>query len=283
MKQIIIVLLLLLFKIGIVFSQERYYFEIPKKTKAKYEIKLSNSVLYNTDTLNFKIESLVLLKPKKSWHINYLSLLNVVNDRIYAKDNNSNLLLFDINGNPIRKVDLSKIDKNFKITDNDIYNDTLYLVDNKSLFLIKYTTKGEFISNHTLIFNFEDFKISKEGIYFISKNIDEKRKKGIRICLFDFSLNIQQQYFVTDGWNKSVLRPKFFTGDENEFLFSVTKGNRIYSLEKNKETLYLKVYGEDYISDYSYILGFHKIGEGYDVDRSSYDLVNSYYFPYDNI
>ena len=281
MRQIILVTFLFL-EICNAFCQERYYFDIPRKAQAKYEINLNVSKNYNTDTINFKIESLSLLRPKKSWHINSLKLLGIVKDTIYTNDSRGvNLLLFDINGNPIRKIDLSKIDKKFKITGFEIYNDTLYLVDTESLFLLKFSREGNFISKNALAFNFEDFQIKKEGFYFISKHWDDKRKKSIRISVFDFSLNLLEQYFITDTRNKSELRPKFVAKEDNEVLFLLTECNQIYNLEKYRVSLYLQAEGGDFISNYTKANGFLSIHESSFVEGQSYRRGTTYYFPFE--
>jgi len=282
MRQFILILFLFL-EIGGTFCQERYYFDIPSKGQPKYQIDLNNAKRYNTDTINFKIESLVLLKSKKSWHINNLSILKIVADKIYAKDNKSNLLIFDINGNPINKVDLNKTDKNFKLEYFDYYNDTLYLLDNRSLLLLKFSSKGDFISKSTLIFNFEDFQIKDEGIYFISKHWEDKRKKSIRITLFDFSLNLLEQYFISDTNSNSELRPKFVAKEDHKVLFLSTECNQVYSLEKDGVYIYMEVNGGDFISNYSNFNGFHLIKEGNLVKDMSYNIITTYYFPKENL
>ncbi|MFT3737659.1 MAG: hypothetical protein QM786_02775 [Breznakibacter sp.] len=276
------IVLIIVFFGGIVTAvgQERYYFKIPTKAKARYEIDLKNSNIYNTDTINFKIESLTLLKPEKSWRNDNLRLIAVNGNMIYTKDSKGvNLYLFDINGNPIRKIDLSKFDKHFKITDSEIYNDTLYLVDNESLFLFKFSSVGDLIAKETLTFNFEDFNINKQGIFFISKHLDEKKEKGVRIGLFDFSLDLLKLYFVTDRQNVTELRPKFFKGEGDETLFSITACNQIYNLEKDRVSLYLETYTGSYIGDYTYGLGFHFLKEAFPVKGQPYFDVITYYFP----
>ena len=277
MRQFILILFLFL-EIGNTFCQDRYYCNIPRKAQPKYEINLNNSVRYNTDTINFKIESLALLRPKKSWHIDKLSLLKIVNDTIYSMGNKRNLLLFHMNGNPIRKVDLNKIDKNLEVTGAEFYNDTLYLVDNELLFLLKFTKEGIFISKTPLNFNFEDFQINKNGIYFISKHRNEKRKKSVRITLFDFNLNLLEQYFITDTRDNSELRPKFVAKEDSEILFLMTKCSQIYQLGKDRVSLYLQANGEDYLADYSRTNELHSIS-GYTLkEGDSIALRTRYYF-----
>lgn len=281
MKQILLALFIFL-EISNVLGQERYYYEIPEKAKARYEIDLENSTIYNTDTINFKIESLTLLKPEKSWGNFNFRLITINGNTIYTSDSKGvNLYLFDIKGNPIRKIDLSTFDEHFKITDSEIYNDTLYLVDNESLFLFKFSSNGDLIAKETLTFNFEDFEVNKQGIFFISKHLDEKREKGLRISLFDFSLDLLKYYFVTDGQNPTELRPKFYNGEDGEVLFSITKCNQIYILDKNKNklSLYLQVNGGAYLDDYTYGLGFHFLREAFPVDRRTYFHIYTYYFP----
>lgn len=281
MKQIVLMLIFLM-EMNIVYSQVQMYYDLPQKMDARYEIDINNSKKYNTDTINFKIESLVLLKTKKSWKNNELKLITIDNQIIYAKDATC-LFLFDIKGNPIRKIDLSKIDKNFKLRDLKIFKDTLFLVDNRSLLLLKYTRQGDFISKKALIFNFEDFQINESGMFFISKHYNDPRIKTIRISLFDFSLNILKQYFVTDrhSKNKYELSPEFYKGEGDDILFSITASNQIYNLENEGVSLYLKVTGGHNIINYAQGAGFHFLIEmpSDDGDYTSHKLIPSYYFP----
>ncbi|MCT4647243.1 MAG: 6-bladed beta-propeller [Carboxylicivirga sp.] len=279
MKHILLLFILLFFIICIATSQERYYNEIAKGMRANHEINLNDAKPYSTDIENIKIESLVLLKPKKSWDINKMSLLRVINSTIYTKDTRGeNLFIFDTKGNPIRTINFGKFNKKFRITGFEVYNDTIYLVDNESLFLFKFSKEGNLISKSSLTFNFEDFQLRNQGIYFISKHWEDKRKKSIRISLFDFSLNLLKQYFIADSNNKSELRPKFVAKNDNDLFFLATVSNQIYCLKKDKVNLYLKVNGGDFISSYTKATEFHQIIETDSIKGYNYTINTKYYF-----
>jgi hypothetical protein len=82
--------------------------------------------------------------------------------------------------------------------------------------LFKFTREGELISNNLLTFNFEDFCINKQGIYFISRHEESRKKNKVRITLFDHSLNLLKQYFISGPYNELYLKPRFYSGkDEN--------------------------------------------------------------------
>jgi hypothetical protein len=100
-----------------------------KKNPALFKIDANNVSYYNSDTLNFTIQSLILLKPKMFWGKSSIEQLKIANDVIYAVDKNRlHLFLYSLQGNPVNKIDLTKYDKNAKITNYRIYNDTLYIV-----------------------------------------------------------------------------------------------------------------------------------------------------------
>jgi hypothetical protein len=166
----------------------------------------------------------------------------MADELIFVTDiSNTNLYIYDFQGEPKKKIDITKYEKRAWITDYALYKDTLYIVDNKSLFLFKFTTQGDFLSKELLTFNFEDFQVNKDGLYFISKHEVNNKKNTVRINVFDHSLNLLKQYFVTGRKNELFITPRFFLGEEDEVLFAVMHNNEIFKLNKESAFRFLKI------------------------------------------
>ncbi|PWD99022.1 6-bladed beta-propeller [Marinilabilia rubra] len=253
------VIILLSFKLISVCGQERYYFDISEGTDALHEIDLYNTINHSEGNLDFEIESFTLLRSRKAWRINRIRKTEMTDDFIYVTDiSNRNLFIYDLQGEAKNKIDITNYDEKAWITDYTVYNDTIYIVDKKSLLLFKFNKHGNFLSRDLLTFNFDDFTVNREGFFFICKH--EKASKGntIRINVFDRSLMLLKQYFVSSQKNKYYFKPEFFlTEDEDEILFSIAQNNEMYKIVNDSVFRYLKIKNAKIIHSLSHAHGLH--------------------------
>lgn len=250
--------ILLYFALINAFGQERYYFDISEKEKAFHKINLYETKIFNEADLTFEIQSLTLLQSRRGYQVNSIRKVRMSDALIYVTDiSNTNLFIYDLQGKAQNKIDITRFDERAWITDFTVYKDTIYIVDNKSLFLFKFTAQGDFLSKELLSFNFEDFMVNTEGIHFICKHEKGRRNNTVRINVFDHSLNLLKQYFLTRRANDSIFRPRFFPGMDEEVLFSVGLNNEVYKIRNNTVLKFLRIENAKMIYDYAHANGFH--------------------------
>jgi len=250
--------ILLYFALINAFGQERYYFNISEKNAALNKINLYETKIFNEADLTFEIQSLTLLQSRRGYRVNSIRKVRMSDALIYVTDiSNTNLFIYDLQGKSQNKIDITRYDKRAWITDFTVYKDTIYIVDNKSLFLFKFTAQGDFLSRELLSFNFEDFIVNTEGLHFICKHETSRRNNTVRINVFDHSLNLLKQYFLTSRTNDSIFRPRFFLGMDEEVLFSVYLNNEVYKIRNNTVLKFLRIDYAKMIYSYAHANGFH--------------------------
>lgn len=250
--------ILLYFALINAFGQERYYFDISEREDAFHKINLNDTkVIYEAD-LTFEIQSLTLLQSRRGYQVNSIRKVRMSDALIYVTDiSNTNLFIYDLQGKAQNKIDITRYDKRAWITDFTVYKDTIYIIDNKSLFLFKFTAQGDFLSREFLSFNFEDFMVNTAGLHFISKHETGIRNNTVRINVFDHSLNLLKQYFLTSRTNDSIFRPRFFLGNDDEVLFCVYQNKEVFKISNNTVLKFLRIENAKMIYDYAHVNGFH--------------------------
>ncbi|ASB49377.1 6-bladed beta-propeller [Alkalitalea saponilacus] len=250
--------LLLFFAMINASGQKRYYFDLSEKVDAHHKIELNETKIFNEADLTFELQSLTLLQSRRGYRVNTIRKVRMSDALIYVSDiSNTNLFIYDLQGKAQNKIDISLYDERAWITDFTIHKDTIYIVDNKSLFLFKFTAQGDFLSKELLTFNFEDFMVNTEGLHFICKHETDRRNNTVRINVFDHSLNLLEQYFLTSRKNDSIFRPRFFPGMDDEVLFSVELNNEIFKISNNSVFKFLRVENTKRIHRYTHANGFH--------------------------
>ena len=262
-------------------GQERYYFNISDKTKANHTIDIYEIENHTDSSLTFNIQSLTLLKSKKGWDVDRIRKLEMADDLIFVTDiSNTNFYIYDFQGNPKKKIDITNYEKKAWITDYAVFKDTIYMVDNRSLFLFKFTTQGDFLSRELLTFNFEDFIVNKEGVYFIS-NHDAGKKNTVRINVFDHSLNLLKQYFVYGEKKDLLIKPRFFLGEDGEILFSVMLNNEVFNIDNESLVKFLKIEHAGGIRSYAHAHGLHSFSVSHEDHRPG-EPIDTYYVKKDS-
>jgi hypothetical protein len=271
-------LILILFVVWTpVFSQERYYSDISVKAEANHIIDLFETKNHPEGGLNFEIQSLTLLKSRKGFRVQSIRKLEMADELIFITDiSNTSLFIYDLQGEAKKKIDITNYEKRAWITDYAVYKDTIYIVDNERLFLFKFTTKGDFLSKELLTFNFEDFLVNKQGLYFISKHEVNSKKNTVRINVFDHSLNLLKQHFVSGGKNDLFTLPRFFLGENDEVLFAVEHNNEVLKLNKESAFKFLRIKNADVLFSFVDVLGLHSFMASRDHKRSEEPLWKSY-------
>lgn len=253
------VIIILSFKLISVCGQERYHFDISEGTDALHEIDLYNTINHSEGNLDFEIESFTLLRSRKAWRVNRIRKTEMTNNFIYVTDiSNRNLFIYDLQGEAKNKIDITNYEEKAWITDYAVHNDTIYIVDNKSLFLFKFNKQGNFLSRDLLTFNFEDFTVNREGVFFICKHQADRKRNTIRINVFDRSLMLLKQFFVSSEKKDYSFKPEFFfTEAEDEILFSIAQNNEIYKIVNNSGFRYLKIKNAKIIYSLYHAYGLH--------------------------
>lgn len=247
------------------FGQERHYFDISEKEDAYHKINLYETKIIHEADLTFEIQSLTLLQSRRGYRVNTIRKVRMSDALIYVTDiSNTNLFIYDLQGKAQNKIDITRYDERAWITDFTVYKDTIYIVDNKSLFLFKFTAQGDFLSKELLTFNFDDFMVNTEGLHFICKHETGRRNNTVRINVFDHSLNLLKQYFLISRTNDSIFRPRFFLGNDDEVLFSVYLNNEVFNISSNTVSKFLKIENAKVIYDYAHVNGFHSFRVSYE-------------------
>jgi hypothetical protein len=241
-----------------ILSQERSYSVISEKDEASQNIDLYKIKNHNEGALSFEIQSLTLLKSRKQFQVQSIRKLEMTDERIFITDiSNTKLFIFDVKGEAINKIDVSMHDKRAWITDYSVYKDTIFIVDNERLFLFKFTTKGDFLSRELLTFNFEDFLVNADGLYFISKHEVNSQKNTVLINMFDHSLNLLKQYFITGKKNDLLIMPRFFLGEDDEVLFTVSANKEVFKLNRDSVFKFLEIENTEVIYSFAHANRFY--------------------------
>ncbi|WP_026472937.1 6-bladed beta-propeller [Alkaliflexus imshenetskii] len=240
------------------FGQKQYYFDISEIEDAYYKINLYDTKVIHDADLTFEIQSFTLSQSKRGYRINKIRKVRLSDALIYVTDiSNTNLFIYDLLGKAQNKIDITRYDERAWITDFTVYKDTIYIVDNRSLFLFKFSAQGDFLAKEILTFNFEDFMVNTAGLHFISKHETGSRNNTLRINVFDHSLNLLKQYFLTSRTNDSLFMPRFFQGMDEEVLFSVYQNNEIFNVRNNVVSKFMRIENAKMIYNYAHVNGFH--------------------------
>lgn len=227
---LIAILLLTLFVLACNNANDKIHFSADIKDSSEV-IDVSNALSNGTYSIESFIDSIKIIKLED----NYLSIISDIrqvvttSDKIYVLDGmkNGSVALFNIDGSFVRRLPIGAAPHEISLAERIFWNQDdsiLYVYDQGTRRIVKYTSEGDFVSYDQESILFVDFA-ALDGKYVLC-NLGFQNSLGQYTIIVKDSINYDYN-ILGSGWENSISLP-YIQCTERECLLTKEADSFIY-------------------------------------------------------